>query len=258
MIQFVRFATVLKRQGATVIVECQKALLGLFQGCPGIDQLVATGEELPPFDVYAPLISLPGILGTTLETIPAKTPYLFPRPPLVEHWRQRLAGLDGFKIGITWQGSPEYHGDRFRSIPLRYFGRLAQAAGVRLVSLQKGVGVEQLADVRDRFAVVDFTDELDQQSGPFVDTAAVMKSLDLVVTSDTATAHLAGALGVPVWVALPFAADWRWLLDRSDSPWYPTMRLFRQKERGDWQGVFEEIKNALCQRLASPRADSVD
>jgi ADP-heptose:LPS heptosyltransferase len=124
---------------------------------------------------------------------------------------------------------------------------LAQIRGVRWISLQKGVGSQQLAEVRERFPVVDLGSRLQD----FTDTAAVMKNLDLVITSDTAAAHLAGALGVPVWVALSFAADWRWLLDRSDSPWYPTMRLFRQRERGNWQAVFEAIEKALSERLVA-------
>jgi hypothetical protein len=253
--QFIRYASIVKRYDAAVIVECQKPLLGLLEGCSGVDQLVAEGEDLPAFDVYAPLLSVPGILKTTVETIPAGIPYLFPSPVLLEKWRKRLLDIDGFKIGISWQGNPKYRGDCFRSIPLRCFAPLAQIPGVCLINLQKGAGTEQLAEVRNLFPVLDFADELDQQSGPFMDTAAVMKNVDLVITSDSAAAHLAGALGVPVWVALPSVPDWRWLLDRSDSPWYPTMRLFRQKERGNWQGVFEEIKEALRQRRRSPRTD---
>jgi tetratricopeptide (TPR) repeat protein len=247
-LQFIRYAPVVKQHGGTVVVECQKPLLGLLDGCPGVDQLVAEGDDLPAFDVYAPLLSLPGILKTSIETIPATVPYVLARPALVELWRKRLAGFDGFKIGITWQGNPKYRDDRFRSIPLRYFAPLARIPGVRLLSLQKGAGAEQLAEVRDLFPVTDLAAELDEQSGPFMDTAAVMKNLDLVITSDMAAAHLAGALGAPVWVALTLVPDWRWLLDRSDSPWYPTMRLFRQRERGNWQAVFEEIEKALCEQ----------
>jgi len=257
-IQFIRYASIIKRQGAAVILECPKPLFGLLEGCPGIDQLLGQREDLPAFDVHAPLLSVPGILKTSLETVPATIPYVFPRPTLVEQWQKRLLDLDGLKIGISWQGNPKYRDDRFRSIPLRYFAPLAEIPGVCLISLQKGIGTEQLAAVRDLFPVTDFAAELDERSGPFMDTAAVMKNLDLVITSDTAAAHLAGALGVPVWVALPSVPDWRWLLDRSDSPWYPTMRLFRQRERGNWQGVFEEIKEALCQRLQASRAGSTN
>jgi hypothetical protein len=133
---------------------------------------------------------------------------------------------------------------------------LAQIPGIRLISLQKGVGSEQLAEARDLFPITDLAGELDEACGPFMDTAAVIKNVDLVVTSDTAAAHLAGALGVPVWLALPLAPDWRWLLDRADSPWYATMRLFRQRQRGTWQDVFDDIRRALCEWLQSPRTDN--
>jgi ADP-heptose:LPS heptosyltransferase len=136
---------------------------------------------------------------------------------------------------------------------LQQFARLAEIPGVRLVSLQKGAGREQLAELHGRFPVIDLGDAVDQANGPFMDTAAIMKNLDLVITSDTAVPNLAGALGVPVWVALPFAPDWRWLLDRSDCPWYPSMRLFRQKAIGDWDTVFAEMHGALCARLGLPR-----
>jgi tetratricopeptide (TPR) repeat protein len=244
-IQFVRYASVVRQRAAAVVVECQKPLVGLLAECPGIDHLVAQGDALPAFDVHLRLLSVPGVVKTTVETVPADIPYLFAKPALVERWCTKLAALDGFKIGISWQGNSKYRSDRVRSIPLRCFAPLAQIPGVRLISLQKGEGSEQVAAVRDLFPVVDFAEDLDQRSGPFMDTAAVMKNLDLVISPDTVGAHLAGALGVPVWVALPFAPDWRWLLHRPDSPWYPTMRLFRQKTAGDWAAVFAEIQAAL-------------
>ena len=244
-IQFVRYAPLVKQRGATVVVACQEPLVRLLEGCAGIDQLVAHVEDVRAFDLHAPLLSVPGILKTSLETIPAKVPHVVAKPELVEQWRARLADLDGFRVGITWQGNPEFRGDRFRSIPLGHFAPLARIRGVRWISLQKGVGSQQLAEVRDRFPVVDLGSRLQD----FTDTAAVMKNLDLVITSDTAAAHLAGALGVPVWVALSFAADWRWLLDRSNSPWYPTMRLFRQRKWGNWRDVFQAIEKALSERL---------
>jgi tetratricopeptide (TPR) repeat protein len=250
-IQFVRYAAIAERLGGTVVVECHKPLMPLLESCPGIDHLVGQGNELPAFDVHAPLMSLPGILKTSVATVPASIPYLVAKPTLLEHWRKRLSELDGFKIGISWQGNPKHHRDRFRSIPLACFAPVAQIPGIRLISLQKGAGSEQLVAVRDRFPVTDLASELDEQSGPFMDTAAVMKNLDLVITSDTATAHLAGALGVPVWVALSFAPDWRWLLDCTDCPWYPTMRLFRQKVLGDWSAVFAGMATELP--LQAPR-----
>jgi tetratricopeptide (TPR) repeat protein len=248
-IQFVRYVSLVKQHGANVLVECQKPLVRLLAGCRGVDELYAMEDDLPPFDFHAPLLSLPRIFQTRLETVPAEVPYLFAAPSLVESWRKRLSNLGGFKIGIGWQGSPTYVGDRWRSIPLRCFAPLAELAGVSLISLQKKAGRDQLAEVGDRLQVVDLADEMDEAAGPFMDTAAVMTQLDLVMTSDTAIAHLAGALGVAVWVALPLTPDWRWLLDRDDSPWYPTMRLFRQKKPGDWAGVFHEIKTALSLRV---------
>jgi hypothetical protein len=190
------------------------------------------------------MLDVPRIFGTTRETVPAEVPYLAAEAALVEAWRSQLAGLDGFRIGIAWQGNPAYRGDLARSIPLAHFAALARVPGVRLVSLQKGPGTEQLAEARGRFEVLDLGDRLDA-AGPFLDTAAVMRNLDLVVTSDTVAAHLAGALGVPVWVALSTASDWRWLLDRDDSPWYPTMRLFRQRRPGDWDEVFARIAGTV-------------
>jgi tetratricopeptide (TPR) repeat protein len=250
-IQFVRYAPLVKQLGSAVILECQKPLLSLLATCPGIDRLVAQGDILPDFDTHAPLLSLPTILHTSLDTIPAAVPYLFAAPPLVESWREKLREVHGYKIGISWHGQPRQGGWRIRNVPLQRFAALAAIPGVRLISLQKGAGREELAEISRHFPVLDLGDDLDQAAGAFMDTAAIMMNLDLVITSDTALPHLAGALGAAVWVALPFAADWRWLMDRSDSPWYPTMRLFRQKISGDWAGVFHEIEDALRERRAS-------
>jgi hypothetical protein len=216
-----------------------------------VDRIVPLGAALPPFEVQAPLMNLPKIFTTTLANVPAVVPYIVPDARLAAHWARVLATLDGFRIGIAWQGNPKYNRDRFRSIPLRHFEPLAQVAGVRLISLQKGYGTEQIATVDGRFRVHVLGERLDERHGPFMDTAAVMKGLDLVVTSDTAVPHLAGALGVPVWLALPYSSDWRWLLDREDSPWYPTMRLFRQPEPGAWGPVFAAMGDALGQIVAT-------
>jgi hypothetical protein len=199
---------------------------------------------LPAFDLHAPLLSLPGILRTRLETIPASVPYLRAKPELVEYWRGILSAIPGYRVGIAWQGNPEYPGDRLRSIPLAEFAPLAAVAGASLISLQKQHGLEQLPAALERFRVVQLA-EVDEQAGAFMDTAAIMMNLDLVVVPDLALAHLAGALGVPVWVALPFASDWRWLLARDDSLWYPTMRLFRQPRAGDWAGVMVRLRAEL-------------
>ena len=251
-LQFIRYVAQVKQAGGTVIVACQKALLPLLARCTGIDHLVATGPPWPDCDVHASLLDLPRIFGTTRATIPAEVPYVHAEPRLVERWRGELQSWPGFKVGIGWQGNPKFVTDRARSIPLHCFAPLGRLAGVHLISLQKGPGSEQLPVVPDRFAVLDLARRLDEDVGAFMDTAAVMNNLDLVITSDTALAHLAGGLGVPVWVALPFAADWRWLLDRDDSPWYPTMRLFRQRRWGDWDDVFERMARQLRDKLAAP------
>ena len=240
-LQFVRYATLVGAKGGTVIVECQRPLMRLLKSCDGVSKIVAAGDKLSAFDTHAALASLPLILETRLESIPAAVPYLSADKPSIEHWRNRLAQLEGFKVGITWQGDPGHGNDRYRSIALSKFGLLADIPGVQLVGLQKGHGSEQLADPRIRFSVTDVEAEIDD----FLDTAAIMMNLDLVITCDTSMAHLAGALGVPVWVAIPFVPDWRWLLDRDDSPWYPTMRLFRQTKLDNWDDVFARIQAAL-------------
>ena len=249
-LQFIRYAPLVKQRGATVVVACQKPLLGLLAGCSGIDHLVAFEEAWPEHDVHAMLLSLPRIFGTTLETIPGNVPYLSADARLVERWRQELGGQKGFKVGIVWQGNRQHRWDKYRSVPLEQFAPLARLAGVHLYSLQKGSGIEQLQTRPEPFPITDLGSRLDESSGAFLDTAAVMKNLDLVITADTAAAHLAGALGVPVWVALWSAPDWRWLLQREDSPWFPTMRLFRQTALGDWAGVFQRLAAALQAELA--------
>jgi len=284
----IRYLPLVKQRGGNVIVECQPQLLRLLAGFPGIDALLSTGSLLPPFDVQAPLLSLPGIFHTTTDTIPRAVPYLQANVKLVEHWRHEMRESpmsDGkspmsdvqcpmseeavltshiahrtshFLVGIAWQGSVANPGDRQRSIPLACFAPLAQVPGVKLISLQKGPGTEQLCASPSpppgggekrwgagQIPVLDLASRLDEESGAFMDTAAVMKSLDLVVCTDTAVAHLAGALAVPVWLALTTAPDWRWLLKREDSPWYPTMRLFRQTRYGRWEEVFERMAGEL-------------
>jgi hypothetical protein len=200
-------------------------------------------------------LSLPRLFGTDLGSIPGGVPYLLADPERVARWRQRLAGVPGFRVGINWQGNPRHDRQRRRAVPLEKFAALAAVPGVSLVALQKGAGAEQLAGCP---FPVHRLEGLDAAGGAFLDTAAVACCLDLVVTSDTAVAHLAGALGVPTWVALPHAPDWRWLLGRDDTPWYPTMRLFRQETPGDWTGVFARLAEALRGRTASPERPPVE
>lgn len=249
-IQFIRYAAPVKARGGRVVVECQRPLVRLLETCPGIDQVVAKGEPLPDFDTHCPLLRLMGLFTTTLETIPASIPYLTADPARIGRWRERLRSLSGFKVGIAWQGNPKHTRDRDRSFPLTEFEPLARIAGLQLISLQKGFGTEQLRALGGRFPVADLGDEVDPGLATIQDTPAVMMSLDLIISPDTALAHLAGALGVPVWIALPLAPDWRWLIGREDSPWYPTARLFRQTERGRWGPVFDRMAVALERRIA--------
>lgn len=250
-IQFIRYVPMIAERGAKVIVECQPTLRELLSNVKGISQLITVGDPIPPFDTFVSLLSLPGIFQTRLGNVPANTPYLDPDPQREAEWKHRIGGR-GFKIGIAWQGSPTFTSDKTRSIPLSEFEPIAKVPGVQLFSLQKNEGTEQIAQVADRFIVEQFSPVLDEGTGAFMDTAAVMRHLDLVITSDTAVAHLAGALGVKVWVALRLDCDWRWLRDRDDSPWYPTMRLFRQQAGGDWADVFRRMSQALADTLAQP------
>jgi tetratricopeptide (TPR) repeat protein len=245
-LQFVRYASVAKERGARVILGCFAPLVRLLQSCAGIDQVIAAGTEIPPSDAQAPLLSLPGILGTTLATIPVSIPYLRADPELVQEWRSKFSVSSRFNIGIVWRGNPRHPEDRWRSIPLASFAPLAGLEGVQLFSLQKGSGEEQLTQSADRLSIIDLGSHLHD----FMDTAAAVRNLDLVITCDTAVAHLAGALGIPVWIALSLAPDWRWLLHRDDSPWYPTVRLFRQRTLGDWDEVFERIAAELGKQIA--------
>ncbi|MBI3838475.1 MAG: glycosyltransferase family protein [Planctomycetia bacterium] len=243
--QFVRYLPLVQQRGGKVLLEVQESLVPLLQ-TSGIERLIATGTDLGAFDLQAPLHNLPGIFQTTTENVPRDVPYLRADPKLVEIWRDRLSKFGGFKIGLAWQGEKALEYDRSRSIALKEFAPLAATPRVQLFSLQKKAGTEQLAEVADQFTVHDLGEKLDEGSGAFMDTAAVIKNLDLVVTADTSIAHLAGALGVTTWVGLPTPPDWRWLLEREDSPWYPTVRLFRQATPGNWAEVFARMAGELA------------
>ncbi len=248
-LHFIRYAPLAKERCARVVLQVQTALVPLLRQA-GLEEIFGDDDPLPPCDVQAPLMSLPGMLGTTLANIPAEVPYLSVPDTVIARWQERLATLGGLRVGIAWQGSPTHISDRARSIPLAEFEPLARIAGVTLVNLQKHDGVEQLDEVK--FAVHRLEGDWDETAGPFVDTAGVMKNLDLVITADTAIAHLAGAMGVNVWVALDVHCDWRWMRDREDTPWYPTMRLFRQAQKGNWTDVFGRIA-AQLQRYRCPK-----
>ena len=257
-LQFVRYAPMVKRCVGRVVLRCKGSLIPLLRRCQGIDELVPHEALAPDFDAQAHLMSLPLLLHTTLGSIPNEVPYLVADPELVEQWRARLP-KDGFKVGIAWQGNPVFKFDKSRSIPFAEFAPLEKVPDVKLISLQKGFGSEQIDAIDTPFDVIRLSPEFDESVGAFMDTAAIMMNLDLVITSDTSIAHLAGGLGVPVWVALSSVPEWRWLLNRTDSPWYPTMRLFRQSRAGDWRGVFEQMQAELTNRMASRhRSTSLD
>lgn len=241
-LQFIRFVPSIAADSGRVVCEVQPPVASLLKqsGMPGV---IAQGESLPACDVWIPLLSLPRVFGTTLETIPRDIPYLAADPARVSQWQEVLAGSDKFRVAIAWQGRPTYRGDRFRSIHLSLFEPLAKVPGVQLISLQKGAGAEHVAEVASDWPLVDVSNRLTD----FHVTAAAIANVDLVITCDTAVAHLAGALGVPTWIALPFSSDWRWLRDRDDSPWYPSVRLFRQTTFDDWPAEFERLTAALSE-----------
>ena len=239
-IQFVRYAEIVQQKGGKVVISCYQELKRLFKQIPGIEKVVVRREELPDFQVQAPLMSLPHILGTNLDNIPANVPYLAASP----NWQFSLNSDANFKVGIVWAGSSEHLKDFVRSSDLRYFLKLLDIPGVSFYSLQKQLSAAE-STLLTQIPVIDLSDNLND----FADTAAVISQLDLVISVDTAVAHLAGALGKPVWILLSFMPDWRWLLEREDSPWYPTARLFRQQTLGDWEGVCDRIKTALQERV---------
>lgn len=249
--QFIRYAQIAKQMGGKVIVAVQNPLVTIIRQCPYIDQVLALGEALPHFDVHAPMLSLPYILSTLPETTPKNIPYLFAAPHLIELWRARMADDQNFRVGICWQGNPNYRTHFLRmavaakSMPVTNFLPIINMEGVSVYNLQHITGTDQLKDLPADHKLKLFEGDFDNTNGRFMDTAAVMKNLDLVITVDTSIAHLAAGLGVPVWLLLPNPADWRWLLDIDYSPWYPNMRLFRQAEPGDWISVIERVVDAL-------------
>lgn len=247
-LQFCRYAHLAQQRGAQMIVRVQPQLTELLASLGPDIRVIAPGEEPRGCDYQCALLSLPLAFATTLQTIPAAVPYLAADPRRVAHWREQL-GAGGFRVGIVWQGS-RHRIDVGRSVPLEMFRPLATVPGVRLISLQKGAALEQLRAAQAGFAVETPGEPFDQGPQAFLDSAALMSALDLVITCDTALAHLAGALGRATWVALKHVPDWRWLLDRADSPWYPSLRLFRQPRHGDWEAVFATIHAQLA-RLAS-------
>ena len=235
-----RFVPLVKAQGATVVFESPKPLSRLFQKLPGVDRLIAAGERFPAADFHTPLMELPRLFASYPSTIPP-APDLHPEPRLGDKFDAFLpAPGTRINVGIAWAGNPSYSADAQRSVALEQFLPLIDIPDVQLISLQKEPHCEQLNALGDR-RILDMAPMLED----FADTAALMDRLDLIITVDSAPAHLGGTLGRPTWVLLPYTPYWMWLLDREDSPWYPTLRLFRQAKRGDWDGVFARIAEEL-------------
>jgi len=243
-IQFFRFVLLTAAQGVRVVFSVPDRLVRLFGDAGQGVEIIGAGETPPAFDFHIPLLSLPLAFGTKIETIPAATPYLRADAERVRSWAGRM-GNDGFRIGVVWATTAAR--SLGRSFPLAALQGLAQLPGVRLISLQKQDGLEELNHLPPGMAVE--VHDFDRGGDAFLDTAAMMENLDLVISADTSTAHLAGALRRPTWLALKYVADWRWLQDRADSPWYPQMRLYRQQADGDWASVFTEIQAELARQL---------
>ena len=247
-IQFIRYAEMLAARGARIVVACDEALMPLFRRVAGVTEAVDKNGKLPPFDMWIDQMSLPRVTRTRLETIPAPTSYLSADEARVAAWQRELGG--GIKVGLVWAGNPQHSNDRRRSIPVDLVPPLVDIAGVSFVSLQVGSrskDVERLTPA----PVFDATPRLTD----FMETAALVANLDLVVAVDTAVAHLAGGMGRPVWTLLPFDPDWRWVVSRpGDTPWYPTMRLFRQPQPSDWPAVISAVAGELRRLAAGDRS----
>ncbi|GAX60016.1 hypothetical protein SCALIN_C05_0101 [Candidatus Scalindua japonica] len=243
-IQFLRYLPMVKAQGGRVIFECKQELFRLLKNYTGFDKIIEknpSGKISVEYDVHAPLLSLPGLFKSTLETIPSGVPYITADPTLIDQWHLRLDGDRNFKIGIVWAGNPNHKKDQIRSCSLSDFAMLTEIPELSIYSLQKGHSSAEI----DKYPGGEKIIRLDDEINDFADTAAIISNLDLVISVDTVVTHLAGAIGKPVWTLLPFVPDWRWLLNRNDSPWYPSMSLFRQARLNDWSGVFEQVKKAL-------------
>jgi len=247
-IQFFRYANELHKLGARVIVQSHQRLTRLFRSGSGFDLLIGRNETPPEFDAQASFMSLPGILGTTIDTIPASPNYLSAEPSLVGHWRKILGDKAGIKVGFAWQGNPDYAGDRFRSLDLSLFEGIAKSKNTRLISLQVVEKTKQIESCPFRDRIEDYCDQMDAGKDGFIDTAAVIANLDVVLSCDSSIAHLSGALGKETWILLNRDAEWRWFVDREESPWYPSVRLFRQSQLGNWEQVIEQVSKALEMR----------
>jgi tetratricopeptide (TPR) repeat protein len=247
-IQFARFLPMLAQRGARIVFDCQGELVRLLRGLPGVAELRPPGLPPPPADFQVPTMSLPGRLGVTIETIPAPTPYI--KPPTLDVPRLNRPAGTRLAVGIAWAGRPEHANDHNRSAKLEDFLYFCDVPGVTFYSLQKGPRVADIAALNAQVAVRD----LNPFIRDFADTAAIVAQLDLVICIDTAIAHLAGALGKPAFVLLPYTPDWRWLGQREDTPWYPSLRLVRQPKPQDWRSVMQKVRNTLVHILSRPSA----
>lgn len=252
MVHFVRYAKLLHDLGAYVIVQTFEPLVPLFSLCTYIDRVISTSDPIPPNDIQIPMLSLPMIFKTTVETIPAPIPYLTAQQELVEQWKLKLLHDSAYKIGICWHAKPIYledHSTTRRSIPLKLFSPLTELP-ISLYSLQKEYGMDEINSLTSIHAI---EGDFDGSHGRFMDTAALIMNMDLIISADTSIVHVAGALGKEVWILLPYAAEWRWLPGvqgyETKTPWYPSMRLFRQKTPGDWAPVIDQVGKALSQRF---------
>ncbi len=243
-IQFIRYAPLVREQrgAGRIIVQCERAVTKLVRTVQGVDEVVLPDAPLPPFDTHSAIVSLPMHLRTSLQTIPARVPYVSVDPAEAARWRERLSlSHDVLNVGLVWAGSAVNKNDRNRSAKLADFAALSKVPGVRWFSLQLGAPAQQLAQQKSsKWKIEDPTPEVRDFSD-----AALMTQLDLIITVDTSVAHVAGALACPVWVLVPHVPDFRWLLDREDSPWYPTMKLFRQTRAGDWKAAVDRVAESL-------------
>lgn len=249
-LQFIRYLPMLGQAGANVILEVRPALVRLVCSNPVYSRLCVRLQGADPqftdhFDFHVPLMSLPGLFKTQIETIPANGPYLKADPELVRIWKHRISRHQTFKVGLVWAGSPDHVNDNNRSIPLQLFTKLGQIEGVSYYSIQK----EKHGKWTDAQSMNLFETDFGPRISDFADTAAIIENMDLLICVDTSVVHLGGAMGKPVWVLVPFAPDFRWMLDRKDSPWYPGMRLFRQSAVDDWPTVIDEVHNTLVEKI---------
>lgn len=239
-LQFIRYAPMVEARGTSVVVECHSQLVPLFETVPGVGEVYPIGAELPLIEAQIPLMSLPLVFGTTLETIPAHVPYVAVSEERKKQWEERLLQFDGPRIGLVWLGNPNHKNDHNRSIPLDVVTPLLEI-DAHWFTLQPDI------------VAPDGMISLAEHLNDFSDTAAALGQMDLVISVDTSVAHLAGSLGCPVWALIPFAPDWRWMLDRPDSPWYPSMTLYRQPRRGDWAAVITQVRHDLMEAMSHSR-----